>query len=78
VISVIAIIALVSGVLLGSMLQFSHIQELRNVVTSLQERNDRLVEAISQSKSGAPVVMPRQPVELEASAGWWDTKPPLA
>lgn len=44
-------------------------------LAALQERNDRLVEAASQSKAGAPVIMPRQPVELEPGAGWWDTKP---
>lgn len=40
-----------------------------------QERNDRLVEAVSQSQANAPVIMPHQaPVTLEDGGGWWDTK----
>jgi hypothetical protein len=42
-------------------------------LAALQERNDRLVEAVSQP--GAVVTMPRQVVEIEPSVGWWDNKP---
>jgi hypothetical protein len=42
-------------------------------LAAAQERNDRLVEAISQAESKAPVVMPRQPVILEPSDGGWFT-----
>lgn len=38
----------------------------------LQERNDRLVEAISNADTKAPVVLPRTPVIIEKSSGWWD------
>lgn len=77
-ISVIAILALTSGVCLGYLLACMRLGDLEKQRDSLQERNDRLVEAVSQSKAGAPVLMPRQPVSLEPSAGWWDTKPPVA
>ena len=39
-----------------------------------RERNDRLTEAVSRSKGTAEVVMPQQPVTLEFSDGWFDTK----
>lgn len=46
-------------------------------IHDLQERNDRLVEAVSRSEANAPVIMPHvAPVELEPSSGWWDTKRP--
>ena len=47
-------------------------------IAALQERNDRLVEAVSQRKDGgAPVMMPRPPVNIEPASGWWDTRPPV-
>lgn len=48
---------------------------LRAQVTALQERNDRLTEALAQ-KTGVDLILPRPaPVALEPSPGWWDTKP---
>jgi len=42
---------------------------------SLQERNDRLTEAISRAKGTAEVLMPQPgPVTLEFSPGWFDNK----
>ena len=53
-----------------SRLAFDEVVKQRD---GLLERNDRLVEAISQSESRAPVVMPRQPVILERGSGWFDS-----
>lgn len=44
-------------------------------IAALQERNDRLVEAVSRTEANAPVLLPHQPQELEPSSGWWDKKP---
>ena len=45
-------------------------------LAALQERNDRLVEAVSRSEANAAVVMPHQVVvELEPASGWFDMKP---
>jgi hypothetical protein len=44
----------------------------------LQQRLDRLIEAVSRPEANAPVVMPTEtPVELELGEGWWDTKKPV-
>lgn len=52
--------------------------EVRKQRDGLQERNDRLVEAISNADAKAPVVLPRQPVILERAAGWFDHIRPIA
>lgn len=44
-------------------------------IDCLQERNDRLTEAISRTKQGdTQVMMPREAQPLEVSPGWWDNK----
>jgi hypothetical protein len=43
-------------------------------IATLQERNDRLVEAVSRSEGKSSVLLPQQPLPLEPSAGWFDTK----
>ena len=40
----------------------------------LRERNDRLTEAVSRANGATEVVMPRTPVVLESSSGWFDVK----
>lgn len=77
-ITAVAIASLIVGVLLGALLQFTRVEDLKAMLATAQERNDRLVEAVSRPESNAPVMLPRPPVEIEAGAGWWDTKPPLA
>jgi hypothetical protein len=67
--------AFVAGVLLGALMQFQRIADYELRHAELQERNDRLTEAISQPTAAAPVVMPRTPIVVEPGSGWWDTKP---
>lgn len=44
-------------------------------IDRLQERNDRLTEAISRTKQGdTQVMMPREAQPLEVSHGWFDVK----
>ena len=39
----------------------------------LQERNDRLVEAVSRPEANAPVIMPHEvTMAVEPAAGWFD------
>jgi len=49
------------------------LQQAQQEAKGLRERNDALTEAVS-NRSGAPVVMPREPRELEKIPGWFDVK----
>lgn len=49
---------------------------LEKQVAQLQERNDRLIEAVSRPEANAPVLMPHPTVEIiEPASGWFDKKP---
>lgn len=55
----------------------AEIEFLRTLTRDLQERNDRLTEALAQ-KSGVDLVLPgpQTPRELEKGlGGYWDKKP---
>jgi hypothetical protein len=44
----------------------------------LQQRLDRLIEAVSRPEANAPVVMPSDTiVEVEPGEGWFDVKRPV-
>jgi hypothetical protein len=49
---------------------------LREQLATSQERNDRLTEAIANSRE-TPLALPRPPVALEPGSGWYDLKKPV-
>jgi hypothetical protein len=75
VITAIVLGSFIAGLLLGALMQFQRIVDHEMRCATLQERNDRLVEAVAQSSASVPVAMPRQPVAVESGSGWWDTRP---
>jgi hypothetical protein len=47
----------------------------RSIISSQQERIDRLTEAVAAKSGVEGLILPRPPIPVEKSSGWFDKKP---
>ena len=47
----------------------------RSIISSQQERVDRLTEAVAAKSGVEGLILPRPPIVTERSSGWFDKKP---